>query len=112
MLWQVAKLLLLTFASALLAIALLTGGDLVARVMRAPPKVALAIAILLVLALLAGVVAAIGGTAIAQIGELSQRLPDAVEKVRAWLANSPAGKTAGLRTLPSGPRTRSVTRCC
>jgi predicted PurR-regulated permease PerM len=95
LLWQLAGVLMLVFGGVLLATLLGTGADALAARTGLRRCWALVVVGLAVLGLLAAAVTLAGGRLSGQLGELYGQLPDALDKLRSWLA----GVTGGVDLL-------------
>jgi len=90
-LWRVADVLLLIFGASLVGILLRAVADAITRHTPLPDAAGLALAVLLVLVLLAGLGWLFGAEISAQMGELVSRFPAALVSARAWLEESTVG---------------------
>lgn len=88
-LWRTYEILLLVFASALLATVLRALAEFVGRYTRLPDLAAYAVAIVVTLALLGGAFWIFGAHATAQVNALAERLPQALASLRGWLDSQP-----------------------
>jgi predicted PurR-regulated permease PerM len=90
-LFQLADVLILVFGAVVIASILLAMAELIKRVRRMPDLLAYSLA----LVLFAGVIAAAGwlaGARLAQeIGQVFERLPQAIDAARRWIASVPLG---------------------
>ena len=90
-LFQIADVLILVFGAIVIASILLAIAELIKRVHRMPDLLAYAIA----LAVFVGIIAAAGwlaGTRLGlEIGQVFDRLPQAIEAARSWIASVPLG---------------------
>jgi predicted PurR-regulated permease PerM len=107
-LWRVRDMLLLGFAAVLAAILLRALADPIARRSGAAPALALALAVLLVLALLGGVLWLFGAQVGGQLQELSQRLPHAWQALQAYLQRSELGALLLSAARQAGPSLGAV----
>jgi predicted PurR-regulated permease PerM len=82
-LWQAREAILLTFAAIVVALVLSTAAAPLQKRLGLPKSWALLVAGLLIIGALALVFALVGAQALAQIGELGQRLPEAVRAFEA-----------------------------
>ncbi|HSN73217.1 MAG TPA: AI-2E family transporter [Steroidobacteraceae bacterium] len=92
--WKLAGLLILAFAGALLAILLRSMTSLLSRGLHLPWKVAFAVVLT---AVLGAIVAAgwFGGRHVVdELNQLSERLPQAWNRVQEWLLGLPGGRSA------------------
>jgi predicted PurR-regulated permease PerM len=102
-LWQAREAILLTFAAIVVALVLSTAAAPLQKRLGLPKPWALTVAGLLIIAALAAVFALVGAQALAQIGELGQRLPQAVRGFEARfnidLVDEQAGQSLGRDVL-------------
>jgi predicted PurR-regulated permease PerM len=91
-LWRATDLVIVAFASVLLAVALRTVADRLVRHARLPRQASLAAAVALLAGLLVLGFWLIGDTLATQLNELVRQLPDATEKARTWLGGHAAGR--------------------
>ncbi len=98
LLWELSRILLLGFGAVLFAIIFRAGGGALAR--RLPISSTVGTVFVLV-AVVTGVVAMgmlVGDETIRQVGELRERLPEAIDRARAAVSRTEAGRSA-LRSL-------------
>lgn len=107
--WRAADVLMVAFGAILLAIALRALADLVERYTRLPRRTARPAAVLLVVASLGLVAWLVGDTLATEFGQLATRLPEALDKLRDWLAQH-AGGRAVLGSLGAVDGAESVSR--
>jgi predicted PurR-regulated permease PerM len=103
LLWELSRVLLLGFGAVLFAIIFRAGGGALAR--RLPISSTVGTVFVLV-AVTTGVVALgmlAGDEAIKQVGELRERIPEALDRARAVLSKIDAGRTA-LRSIDGAMR--------
>ncbi len=94
LLWELSKILLLGFGAVLFSIVFRAGGSMLARHLPISPNVGTAIVLLLLVAGLVGVGWVIGDEAVKQLGELRQRIPEALDRARATVEQTEAGRSA------------------
>jgi len=92
LLWMLRDVLLLAFAAMLVALVLRTVAGPARRRFGAPPRLALALAVLLILGLLAGAAWVFGSQLQGQARDLLERLPQAWAQLQARLGGAPLGQ--------------------
>lgn len=99
-LWRVSLVLILTFGGVLVAVALHSLSDPLQKLLRLPPRVALAIATVAFCGAIFGLIDLFGTLALRQFSALYHRLPEALDAGRTWLTATPLGRRL-FATLPN-----------
>ncbi len=89
--FRAGNLLILAFGSVLGAITIHAIADLYAKYLRAPPKVALPLAVLTVLGVIAFLIWLFGVQFAPQVNALVTQLPSLIRQLAAWLSQTPVG---------------------
>ena len=86
LLWQLRTVLVLLFGAVVVATVFRAIADPLSKHLRLPKALAMLLAVLLIIALLAGVAWLLGQQIAAQIGVLTDTLPTALDRVDQWFA--------------------------
>jgi predicted PurR-regulated permease PerM len=102
--WVLRDLALLIFGGVLFAVALSSIASLLLKIPKIGWRTSVIISVVLVLALVIGLAFWLGNELAAQAAELRERLPQAIEAARSWLASKPFGSQIvdQARDLTSG----------
>jgi predicted PurR-regulated permease PerM len=100
-LWRAADVVMIAFGGVLLAVALHAFASLIGRFTPLPRRLALPAAMLLVGAAIALVAWTVGGTLVAEFGQLAAQLPRALDTLTEWLGQHELGR-AVLGAFQSG----------
>lgn len=106
--WQLQQLVLVLFASALVALMLSDFAELLQRRLRLPFALAISAAILIPLALLLLVFGLFGSMMVQQFLLLADRFPAALAQVEAWARSSPIGRDIVEQVSAYVPRMEQV----
>ncbi|WP_310498207.1 AI-2E family transporter [Sandarakinorhabdus sp.] len=107
-LWQLNQLLLVLFASVLVAVMLHDFAHLLKRVTRLPFAAALPLAVIIPLVALAIIFGLFGSLMVEQFAALAQQLPQAIARVQAWLQTSVPGREVITQLSGFAPRMEQV----
>lgn len=91
LLWMVRDLMLLVFGGVVFAVVLASLARLLRRWLPIGPRASIAASVALVIAMMVGLAFWLGNELAAQIKDLSDRLPRAIEALRGWVAESALG---------------------
>jgi predicted PurR-regulated permease PerM len=91
-LWSIAQVLLLAFGAVLVAIVIVSAAELLERYLHLPWKTSLPVAVLIVIAVLAGTILMFGAQIGTQLTQLVNTLPQSVEKAETWLSQRAWGE--------------------
>lgn len=100
-LWRAADVVMIAFGGILIAVALHALALQLRRFRPLPRRLALPVAILLVVTALALVAFLVGDTLVSEVGQLATQLPQAVDKLSEWLSRHGLGR-ALLGSFGSG----------
>jgi len=93
LLWELSRVLLLGFGAVLFAIIFRAGGGALARRLSISATVGTVVVLMAVVAGLVAMAMLVGDETTQQIGQLRERLPEAVERARAALSRTELGRT-------------------
>lgn len=101
LLWKVADVFVIGFGAVVFATALRAGAAPVARMTGWSPRVSLAVVVVGLIVMFSLLFWLFGRQATQQFAEMQERLPAAAEKFKAWIAESPFGRTLvdGLKQM-------------
>lgn len=108
MAWQLQQLVLVLFASALMALMLSDFTAFLQRVARLPFAVAIAAAVLIPLVVLVVIFGLFGSMMVEQFLILSERFPAALARVEAWVRSYPIGADVIAQVRGSAPKMEQV----
>ena len=91
-LWRAADVVMIAFGGVLLAVALHALASLIERFTPLPRRLALPAAVLLLVAVLVLIAWSVGGTLIAEFGQLAAQLPRALDQLTDWLGKHELGR--------------------
>ena len=108
--WSIADAIVIAFGGIVIATVLLSLSIPLSRRTRLPRKWSLAIVILVLVAAIAGFCWLFGQDVAEEVERFQQQLPDAVERLQAWLKQSAAGRMLVEMVEQSGFNEQAVTR--